>query len=957
MLGVVVEGASLPLAGYGHLVLGAPGQMLLYGLGEHGVRVLIDVPTDLWIPGDRIGLLADSYAPFLPEAFLPAFLDALRSGRFDAATNEVRPRVSYGTSNRVLIGDAAGHYHPMTAVGLTMGFRDAMALAEGGEMRDVTERRLDSTRAPQLLALGLYEVFADHRPESAAVRHAVYRGWRTSAAVRNRTMRLLACEDTSTARLGLTFLSLLARAVLGEVPRSWDRLAWRRTRDIVRRLVGRLVWFFRGVSQLGDARSVAGERNRSGRETEERNRGTLARALLVSMPPRRSKGTPERPREPRMLDASPALARASARLVRLQGDDGAWEGELVWCPMLTAQYVLVQHITTRLIDSRRRRRLLRYFERTRLEGGTWGFHEHSEPHLFVTTLVYVAARLLGVERDDPLTEPALAFLRAEGVTRIPSWGKFWLAMLNLYEWQGVTPVLPELWSLPRWVPFHPSNWYCHSRLVYMAMAAIYPQRYRLPVTPLIESLRAELYPEGFANADFAASRNRLRDADLFVRPTAWLRGAYAFMGLFERFHSKRLRARCVATLMQRIKSELRGSSHASLSPINGLLNILALWLHDREGEDLRRALAEQHRWIWEDDLLGTRLAVQRTATWDTGFALQALAAMPRAANVRDALRHGADYLRRHQLGPGYDGFREAYRSDPRGGWCLGRAWQGWPVSDCTAEALLGVIAGCCEAMDTTVLAEAIRFILTCQNPDGGFGSYEARRSFAGLEWLNPSELFADAMNERSYVECTASSLAGLAACERRFPRVADPAVTRAIARGGAWLRRAQSSDGSWPGTWGVNFIYGTLFGIRGLVAAGARRGDPAIRAACAWLLDRQREDGGWGEHHSGCLSGRYVAHDESQVVQTAWALLALLEAGDPDWTGITRGVGFLLEAQTADGSWPRQDVAGVYARSGLLDYPLYRQYFPLHALGLYERRRDARSTLSSVTAHAPDASG
>ena len=957
MLGVLVEGVSLPLAGYGHVILGAPGHMLMYGLGEHDVRVIVDVPMDLRKPRDRIGLLVDSYAPFLPEAFLPAFLDALLSGRFDAATNEVRPRVSYGTSHRILIGDAAGHYHPMTAVGLTLGFRDATALAEGGELRDVTERRLESTRAPELLAMGLYEIFADHRAEAVALRQAVYRGWRASAAVRSRTMRLLGCEDTSTTRLGLTLLVLLARAVLGEIPRSWNPLAWRRIRDIVHRLVGRLFWFLRGARQLGDAKSVAGERNHSPYETEERNRGTLARALLVSMPSRQSEATPERPREPGTLDAGPALARASARLVGQQGDDGAWEGELVWCPMLTAQYVLVQHITERPIDSGRRRRVLRYFERTRFEGGTWGFHEHSEPHLFVTTLVYVAARLLGVERDDPLVEPARAFLREEGVTRIPRWGKFWLALLNLYGWQGVTPVLPELWALPRWVPLHPSNWYCHSRLVYMAMAATYPRRYRLPVTPLIESLREELYPGGFANVDFAASRNRLRDADLFVRPTVWLRGAYALMGLFERFHSKGLRDRCVATLIRHIKSELRGSSHASLSPINGLLNILALWLHDREGEDLRRALAEQRRWIWEDDALGTRLAVQRTATWDTGFALQALAAMPRVTDVRNALRHGADYLRRHQLGPGCDGFSDAYRSDPKGGWCLGRAWQGWPVSDCTAEAVLGVIAGCGEATDDTMLAEAIRFILTCQNRDGGFGSYEARRGLVGLEWLNPSEIFADAMNERSYVECTASSLAALAACGERCPRVTDGVVAKAIARGVAWLRRTQSSDGSWPGTWGVNFIYGTLFGIRGLVAGGARPGDPAMRVACAWLLGRQREDGGWGEHHSGCLSGRYVPHDESQVIQTAWALMALLEAGDPDWTAITRGVGFLLEAQTADGSWPRQDVAGVYARSGLLDYPLYRQYFPLHALGLYERRRRARSTLSSVTAHASDALG
>ena len=199
------------------------------------------------------------------------------------------------------------------------------------------------------------------------------------------------------------------------------------------------------------------------------------------------------------------------------------------------------------------------------------------------------------------------------------------------------------------------------------------------------------------------------------------------------------------------------------------------------------------------------------------------------------------------------------------------------------------------------------------------------------------------MTEHSHVECTASCLAAFAACRRHAPQVLDAEVTGAVRRADQWLRRTQERDGSWRGVWGVQYIYGTLFGIRGLLAAGAAPGDPALRAACRWLLDRQQPDGGWGEHHSGCLTGRYVAHTESQVIQTAWALIALLEAGDPDWTAISRGARFLLDTQGTDGQWPKQDMAGVFFRTALLDYVLYRQYFPLHALALYEQRRRARS--------------
>ena len=179
----------------------------------------------------------------------------------------------------------------------------------------------------------------------------------------------------------------------------------------------------------------------------------------------------------------------------------------------------------------------------------------------------------------------------------------------------------------------------------------------------------------------------------------------------------------------------------------------------------------------------------------------------------------------------------------------------------------------------------------------------------------------------------------------------------AVSKAEEWLRRTQAGDGTWRGEWGVQFIYGTFFGIKGLVAVGARASDPALRLACRWLLDRQLEDGGWGEHHSGCMSGRYVAHEKSQVIQTAWALIALLNAGDANWKAISRGVRFLLDSQEADGAWPKQDMTGVFFRTALLDYALYRQYFPLQALGLYEQRRRKRLSPMTPASLVADATG
>ena len=61
---------------------------------------------------------------------------------------------------------------------MTLGFGDAFTLAGSGDFRDFARKRFQQTRAPELLAMGLYEVFADHRVEAVALRRTIYRQWR-----------------------------------------------------------------------------------------------------------------------------------------------------------------------------------------------------------------------------------------------------------------------------------------------------------------------------------------------------------------------------------------------------------------------------------------------------------------------------------------------------------------------------------------------------------------------------------------------------------------------------------------------------------------------------------------------------------------------------------------------------------------------------------------------------------
>src|SRR5688572_16868047 len=169
-----------------------------------------------------------------------------------------------------------------------------------------------------------------------------------------------------------------------------------------------------------------------------------------------------------------------------------------------------------------------------------------------------------------------------------------------------------------------------------------------------------------------------------------------------------------------------------------------------------------------------------------------------------------------------------------GGWCFGEASHAWPVSDCTAEALSAMLAAHAviepdERIPNSRLAQAADFILSRQNRDGGFGSYERSRAPLWLERLNPSEMFARCMTDQSYVECTGSCLVALSRFRAALPTHAPKRVSRALARGVRFLLSRQRRDGAFPGAWGVYLTYGTFHAVRGLRASGLPTDHPALR--------------------------------------------------------------------------------------------------------------------------------
>ena len=87
----------------------------------------------------------------------------------------------------------------------------------------------------------------------------------------------------------------------------------------------------------------------------------------------------------------------------------------------------------------------------------------------------------------------------------------------------------------------------------------------------------------------------------------------------------------------------------------------------------------------------------------------------------------------------------------------------------------------------------------------------------------------------------------------------------AVRRGVEWLVRNQQPDGSWYGRWGVAYIYGTCFALRGLAAAGENDREAHVLRAGEWLRSIQNADGGWGESCASYDNGIFTAGAEHAV--------------------------------------------------------------------------------------------
>ena len=221
------------------------------------------------------------------------------------------------------------------------------------------------------------------------------------------------------------------------------------------------------------------------------------------------------------------------------------------------------------------------------------------------------------------------------------------------------------------------------------------------------------------------------------------------------------------------------------------------------------------------------------------------------------------------------------------------------------------------------IERAVSWTKGMQSREGAWGAFDADNTRSLVREL-PFLDFGEVIDEPS-ADVTAHAVEMLAA----LGRAGDPETVAAV----RWLIECQEPGGSWFGRWGVNHIYGTGAVLPALVAAGVAPSEPCVKRAVAWLVSHQNSDGGWGENPRSYDRVEWIGRGESTASQTAWALLALHAAGERS-RAVARGVQWLVDTQREDGGWDEPQYTGTgFPCDYYINYHLYRLVFPVMALG------------------------
>jgi len=621
-----------------------------------------------------------------------------------------------------------------------------------------------------------------------------------------------------------------------------------------------------------------------------------------------------------------AMRHAARYLGGLQAHDGHWCGELTADTTLESDYILFQlwlfppaggkwEPQSRPLIEKAVRSI---FQRQLADGG-FNIYVGGPSEVSASVKAYFALKLAGVAIDDGrmqrLRERILAL---GGIQAANSYVKVNLSLFDLYPRQYCPSIPPEVVLLPFDLLYQMSAW---TRAIAVSLAITHAANPRRPV------------PAGFHLEEIwlpGVSPALHRDNSWFTWHNTFLT-LDRLLKLWERHGSKAVRRRAVEKAKEWMIERLRHSDGLGAIYPPMMYSVMALDVLGYAKDDPLRVEALRHfNNLVVDD--GERFFIQPcfSPVWDTAIGAYAMA----QCDARGlALRPAADWLLGKEIRRKGDWSVKRPNTEPSG-WAFEYTNEFYPDIDDTAMVMLALSQAPASdsAAQKACHRRGLEWLLAMQSSDGGWAAFDADNNW---KFLN-NVPFADhnAMLDPTCPDITGRVLEALAAH-------GVPGTHRAVRRGAAWLIRNQQPDGSWYGRWGVAYIYGTCFALRGLAAAGEDDREAHILRAGEWLRSVQNADGGWGES---CASydNRIFTAAQSTPSQTAWAILGLVAGGDSNSLSVQHGIDYLLETQRPDGAWDEELATGTgFPRVFYLNYHLYKDYFPLLALSAFVKARAA----------------
>ncbi len=665
---------------------------------------------------------------------------------------------------------------------------------------------------------------------------------------------------------------------------------------------------------------------------------------------------------------------AAALLASRQQEDGHWVFDLEADATIPAEYVMLQRFIGREIDAGMASRISTYILERQLPDGGWPLYAvDGNANISTSVKAYFALKLLGHDKNAPhMVKARQMILALGGAARCNVFTRITLALFGQVPWH-TPPAMPiEIMLLPRWFFFHLSKVSYWSRTVIVPLLILYTKK---PVCRLSSG-------EGIAEL-FTTPPDMLGHLDGF-RHHAWRKNVFIMLDRVlkrtmhlmperirrhaldeaERWTRVRMQgdggigaiypamANAVMALQTLGCSECDPVYRRGMAAIDNLIVHRKLKVADLPADgsttrgyaafDTSSAAPELYTASLADSAGNLEFSFCQPCNspiWDTCMSLSALCEAGYAATNGNITDKAMEWLFSQQIITPGD-WSDKCPGLECGGWAFQYENALYPDVDDTSKVLMSLFrAGALDRPEYREnIARAVRWVLGMQSSDGGWGAFDVDNDYLYLNDIP----FADhgALLDPSTADLTGRciEMLGMLGFGPDYPP---------IARGIAYLKKEQEQFGGWFGRWGVNYIYGTWSVLSGLHQAGEDMGSPYVRKAVDWLISCQNGDGGWGETCASYDDPSLAGSGASTASQTAWALMALMAAGEAGHAAVTTGVRYLM-ASYGNG-WDERHFTGTgFPRVFYLRYHGYSLFFPAWALAVYARHTSGIATVQDT---------